>query len=222
MSGESETAKNAPCYRDYVIKDGVFIGKFEEMYRDIPDPWGCLEKVNALSNRLLLAQLQDFAPQSRVLDVGCGLGALTALIQKATQAEDMSACDVSTVAIEKAKAVAPGVHFFVHDLVQNPFLPFPDRSFSLVVMAEVTWYVLPVLLKAYREFRRLLDSTGRLVIKQAFLPHGQQKYGKEIVSKPADLLQFVCQAGMSQEREILLSEANGDQVYILSATALNV
>jgi len=26
-------------YQDFVIKNGVFIGKFEEMYQRFPDPW---------------------------------------------------------------------------------------------------------------------------------------------------------------------------------------
>ena len=26
-------------YQDYVIKDGVIIGEFEEMYQDFNDPW---------------------------------------------------------------------------------------------------------------------------------------------------------------------------------------
>jgi hypothetical protein len=30
---------NSDNYRDYVIKDGKFIGAFEEMYQNIEDPW---------------------------------------------------------------------------------------------------------------------------------------------------------------------------------------
>lgn len=213
----SELLRNIPCYRDYVIKDGVFIGKFEEMYRDVPDPWGCLEKVNALSNRLLLAQLQDFAPQSRVLDVGCGLGTLTALIEKCTRPEEVTAFDVSPTALEKARAHAPDVNFFVHNLVENPCLSFPDGHVSLITMAEVIWYILPVLENVLREFSRLLSPSGRLVVKQAFLTPGQQKYGAGTVSKPADLLRFVRQTGLVAEREILVTEASGERIYILSS-----
>jgi SAM-dependent methyltransferase len=217
VSGEPEAKRDVPCYRDYVIKGGVFIGKFEEMYRDVPDPWGCVEKVNGLSNRLLLSLLQEYAPRDRALDAGCGLGVLTALIVKTAQAREVSACDLSATAIEKAKVAAPGVRFFVHDLGKDPVLPFPDGHFSLITMAEVVWYILPVIQAVCNEFCRLLSPSGRLVIKQAFLPPGQQKYGNDIVSKPADLLQFVRRAGFSVEREILLSETNGEQVSIFSA-----
>ena len=30
-------------YQDFVIKDGRFIGKFEEMYKKFPDPWQLLK-----------------------------------------------------------------------------------------------------------------------------------------------------------------------------------
>ena len=26
-------------YQDYVIKDGKFVGEFEQMYKDFDDPW---------------------------------------------------------------------------------------------------------------------------------------------------------------------------------------
>ena len=31
-------------YQDLVIKDGKFIGKFEEMYQKFSDPWNLLKK----------------------------------------------------------------------------------------------------------------------------------------------------------------------------------
>ena len=91
------------CYRDYVIRDGVFIGKFEEMYTDITDPWGCVEKVGILKNRLLLELLKEFGHQERVLDVGCGLGSLTARICEITKPKRIDAFDVSKTAIKKAR-----------------------------------------------------------------------------------------------------------------------
>ena len=31
-------------YADFVIKDGKFIGQFEEMYKNVSDPWKLLSK----------------------------------------------------------------------------------------------------------------------------------------------------------------------------------
>ena len=35
----NENPSRSTDYHDYVIKDGRFIGAFEEMYRNCPDPW---------------------------------------------------------------------------------------------------------------------------------------------------------------------------------------
>ncbi|GEM_PF-1605007 len=52
-------------------------GDFESMYVDIADPWDCNANVDSLPNDLLLALLKRFGPVKRLLDVGCGAGALT-------------------------------------------------------------------------------------------------------------------------------------------------
>ena len=31
-------------YKDYVIKNGKFVGKFDEMYQKFSDPWNLLKK----------------------------------------------------------------------------------------------------------------------------------------------------------------------------------
>ena len=37
-------------YQDLVIKDGKFVGKFEEMYQKFSDPWNLLKKNKLKSN----------------------------------------------------------------------------------------------------------------------------------------------------------------------------
>lgn len=43
-------------YQDYVIRDGKFVGKFEEMYQKFDDPWHQNENgmFNNLSRKLFL------------------------------------------------------------------------------------------------------------------------------------------------------------------------
>lgn len=44
-------------YHDFVIKDGVFVGKFEEMYKSFDDPWG--QKVDVIQNYQKMACLSS-------------------------------------------------------------------------------------------------------------------------------------------------------------------
>lgn len=65
-------------YHDYVIKDGKFIGEFEQMYQHVADPWRCVEEADAFKNQLLLGAVRHVEGDvKRALDIGCGLGALT-------------------------------------------------------------------------------------------------------------------------------------------------
>lgn len=52
---------NGRDYHDYVIKDGVFIGKFEEMYQKFDDPWHQIENMHLYYDKLVTPppQLRD-------------------------------------------------------------------------------------------------------------------------------------------------------------------
>ncbi len=81
-------------------------------------------------SRLLSAQLADLAgvkDGQRVLDVGCGPGALTEELVARLGAEAVAAADPSAPFVAAARARHPGV-----EVVQAPAeqLPFPDRTFD--------------------------------------------------------------------------------------------
>jgi len=84
---------------------------------------------------LVPAVLRALPPgRVRVLDLGCGNGALTAKIHEA--GKDVTGLDFSPSGIERARRTNPGVDFLVHDLNE----PLPDSlrgRFDVVVSAEV-------------------------------------------------------------------------------------
>ena len=51
---------------------------------------------------------------------------------------------------------------------------------------------------------RIASAGGHLMVLQYFLPPDEQKYGKEIVSSPKDLLRFVTQAGFEIRHEVYI------------------
>ena len=93
----------------------------------------------------------------RALDVGCGDGRLTAELR----AEEVTAADVSTVALERARARLPGT-----GLVElEPDAPFPldDAAFDLVLCAETIEHVRDVQL-FLSEIRRVLRPGAELAL----------------------------------------------------------
>ena len=171
-------------YRDYVIKDGRFIGAFEEMYRNVPEPWHQDSLVSPAEDiALSLIPRGPLNQLSDILDIGCGLGRFTDHIFRATGAT-VTAIDISPTAIATAKARYPGVAFQV---AAPPPLPFQDGSFDLVTMAQLLWYVLPEMQELFGEVSRVLRPEGYCLILQHFYQPGEQRYGNAYMETPEDI-----------------------------------
>ena len=172
-------------YNDYTIKNGKFIGSFEAMYQNCPDPWH-QDSVLPKNKELALTLLTHYR-FSRVLDVGCGTGKFTTQIQKATEAQ-VAGLDTSPTAISKAIARYPQVKFSVATV---PPLPYADRSFDLVIASELLWYILPSLAIFFAEVQRVLVADGYFMILQQFYQPGQQKYGAEVMQNLDEMLRLL-------------------------------
>src|SRR5687767_12812902 len=92
-------------YHDYVIKDGKFIGKFDEMYSKYEDPWTQSKQPNKYSRMAGIIHLKNFEIKS-ILECGCGLGYYADWIRKETGIIPKSV-DVSEIAIRNAKKLFP-------------------------------------------------------------------------------------------------------------------
>jgi len=92
-------------------------------------------------SRLLSPRLADFArlrPRQRVLDVGCGPGALTAVLVERVGAENVAAVDPSEPFVAAAQARHPGV-----DVRRAPAeqLPFADDAFDAALAQLVVHFM---------------------------------------------------------------------------------
>jgi len=175
-------------YHDYFIKDGEFIGRFEDMYQNVEDPW----HIDRLGRRLdmdaaLLLLTHAGRPFHRILDVGCGKGLFTSFLAERISGR-IHAFDVSKTAIESARQRYrnPRIDFFVFDANGMDRLPYRADSFDLIVLAQTLWCILPNLKKVLDRFYLLLEKRGGLLISQHFLPPDRQQYGRDILSTPED------------------------------------
>jgi len=192
-----------PDYHDYFIKDGRHIGRYEEMYQDCPDPWRIEELGERLDMRAALLLLHGRGQKiRRFLDIGSGLGLFSGLLTRTIWAENPEArgliSDISATAVARAaqRLADPRLEFLpldVRDLARR--LPFPEKSFDLLVLAQVLWGLLEDLPRTLTALGRLLPTGAYMLISQHFPPPKQQSYGAEVVSGPEELASRLEEAG---------------------------
>ena len=89
------------------LKTGLPRFDFEDMYKDIADPWGCSEGVDSLPNRIFLEMI--FHPDTvyeNILDIGCGLGALLASYKLKDNYAELHGTELSNLAGKHASKFA--------------------------------------------------------------------------------------------------------------------
>jgi SAM-dependent methyltransferase len=176
-------------YQDYVIRDGRLIGEFEQMYQDFPDPWHESTSEEFASDKAaglnLLARLKARHGVNRVLEIGCGFGHYSARI--ASLGLETVGLDISTTAIERARSLHSSAKFVVGKLHDHETLR--NQRPDVLVMAEVTWYVLDHL-RTFLEFtRRELPNAYILHLLNTY-PPGVQEYGVEFFTDLAGIKRF--------------------------------
>lgn len=211
---------NSKDYHDYFIKDGKFIGRFEQMYQQVTDPW----HIDALGRRLdmdaaLLLLKNSGRDFHRILDVGCGKGFFTSLLTEVISGR-IIATDISPTAISQAREryAHPQIEFFVFDLNDIEHLPYAPATFDLIVMAQTIWCILPNLAKLLGYFKQLLVRPGCLLISQHFLKPEQQKYGRDILSSAEGLLDLLQTAGFLVQATLETNRATNHHLAVLART----
>lgn len=185
-------------YQDYVIKDGVFIGKFEEMYQEFPDPWNiaCLGNHNPVEALALNAAQRLYSENNArtCLDIGCGLGDLSYRI--AAIGLDVTGMDCSSTAVSKAGSNFPQCRFICGDALDKETISQVNPD--IILLSELLWYILPALDELLDFLRRNLPRT-HIVNLLTFYPRGQQKYGTEWFTDLDGLRSYLEDRGLQVE-----------------------
>jgi peptidoglycan/xylan/chitin deacetylase (PgdA/CDA1 family)/2-polyprenyl-3-methyl-5-hydroxy-6-metoxy-1,4-benzoquinol methylase len=135
---------------------------FESVFARATDPWSYITPYEQFKYEQTLSLIQE-RRVARALELACAEGRFTRLL--ARHVDELLAMDISTVALERAKAACadlPNVHFgqvdFVADLV--------PQGFDLVVCSEVLYYLgsEDALLKVGAKLRDALTPGGRLIL----------------------------------------------------------
>jgi len=179
--------ENSDRYQDYVIKDGKFIGNFEQMYKDFEDPWRQLEGKFTDEEEIFKKWCTKMKNEkkNRVIEIGSGLGRVTNFIKK--QGLDILGIDISETAVKKAQERYPECNFIRGDILDfDIYLKFNPQ---IIILSEITWYVLEEL----DEFLNFLKEKFPKIVIIHFLstyPNGIQKYGTDYFVDLNGILQY--------------------------------
>lgn len=152
--------------------------RFDDLYREHEDPWKCFQNKNSFNNEIFLKLI--FTQEKiyhRILDIGCGLGALTEQLYFSSIAEVIG-IDISKIAVEKARARIEGIEFHVRDIIAEDIGDL--GKFDLIVVSETLWYICDKINDVLKKIKEQLGDDGILAIHQYF-PNGQ-KYYKEFIN----------------------------------------
>lgn len=186
-SSEGLDTSREEKYQDYVIKNGKFVGKFEEMYQKFENPWHQLDKTVGLYGYAMTQTTINIRKLKYVLEVGCGLGVFTDYLTNQCTNTKIKGIDVSETAIQKAKRQYPNIEFAVGNVNK---IDESWREFDGILFAEIMWYILEdldaviLLLKKY-------CSGILLMIKQMFYQEKIQKYGTQFFTTQEEMIAYL-------------------------------
>lgn len=172
-------------YQDYVIKDGKLVGEFEEMYRDFDDPWEQKTREEWASEKAVALNQIKKLNAKKVIELGCGLGHYTQKIQ--ALGVEVLGIDVSKTAIDKAKINYTDCNFAVGDILD--FSIYKEYQPDIIIMAEITWYILDKLDEFIEFMSSELPDTYLIHLLTTY-PDGVQQYGKDKFTNLVQLMSY--------------------------------
>ena len=181
-------------YHDYVIKNGKFVGDFEGLYLNHPDPW----RQDQIANRestvkfittLWCNRLKTLHDARKTMELGCGFGYLTESLR--LDGFDSTGMDTSSTAIAKAKLLNPKSNFIEGSISDFDLIKSADPD--IVIMAEVTWYILDELDALLANFKQMSRARQRSLyvihLLTTYAP-GVQEYGTEKFTNLSEILEY--------------------------------
>ena len=171
-------------YQDYVIKNGKFVGKFEEMYQKYNDPWHLL-KNNIHSQNMNYQIIFNYCYMVKkirknfflkTLEIGCGYPQISNHLS--INGFDVFGTDISKTVIERSKKKYPKLKnkLFISNF--DNYELYEKINPDIIILSDITWYILPELKSFLKWFKKIKKKTY-LIHSLAIYGKKKQKYGNK-------------------------------------------
>lgn len=169
--------KNVAHYLPFYYEYNAYL--FNRRYQRGLAPWceisdGLFKWLSALRQESVA-----LAPEGRILDIGCGDGALTSMLSK--NSREVIGLDISMEAIKRAKVhQSTNLTFSVHNIERDPL----EGGNSLIICEDVLYYIPFVSMK--KVAKKLLDALieGGILLVIDYLPEDiETRYYYQLLSR---------------------------------------
>ena len=170
-------------YQDFVIKDGKFVGEFEKMYQECPNPWPqTVKSLNAdpiSRHAVTIIRKNKF---KKLFSVGSGKGFHAQWLINQVPDLSVQSCEISKTAVEYSQKHFPDVKVEQRDVKD---LRDFDIQFDVILFREVLWYILPY----WRDTVEVLTERhkGKHIIIEISC-YDTQSYGRGYFDGPEDFI----------------------------------
>lgn len=182
-------------YQDFVIKDGKFVGKFEEMYKKFSDPWGLI-KNNLNSQNLNYQIIYNYCDKVKkikkknfltTLEIGCGYPQISNNL--CNNGFNSFGTDISKTVIVKSKKKYPKLKkkLFISNF--DNYELYNKINPDIIILSDITWYILPELKNFLKWFKKIKKKTY-LIHSLAIYEKKKQKYGKSYFYDMNTIIKF--------------------------------
>jgi SAM-dependent methyltransferase len=101
--------------------------------------------------------------KERVVEIGCGTGAISRLIAISVPGAEIVGTDPSSILLDKARQLSRDLANVTFEEADGRHLPFPDSSFDVAILHRVLCHI-PGPERALGEAARVLRPGGRVVV----------------------------------------------------------
>ncbi len=177
MKGLLEVRKNTASIFPFCHQYNAYL--FNRRYKKGLAHW--CEISDGLSNWLseLREEALALSPEGRIVEIGCGDGALTSRLSKYSR--EVIGLDISAEAIQLAKQYENGnLKFYLHNIERDPL----DGENSLIICEDVLYYIPFVSMK--KVARRLSEAllNGGILLVIDYLPDDMEtRYYYRLLSR---------------------------------------
>ena len=113
----------------------------EQFYKISIDPFKVRNKKSEWKKAEIILSYINSTNSTKLLDIGCGEGIFTNYYYNNITCEKMYGCDISSVAINRAKKLNDKIEFIIYDIIGHPPEKYLRYKFDFVLVSELLYYL---------------------------------------------------------------------------------